>query len=218
MFESPKFVKVSHDSDKVRVWNDPETENVMTGAQIPPIMEFELLNFVNVCESFMPCNVQDFKAKMDSNPTFDKMDILESELEKIKEVMREDKALDYCTILQFKLQNGPEDVAFCVTDEVLFDPFRKTIGKAFDHACAAADVNTVVAAASKEDVFDVIYDGQETKIQFGEEAVQDAANNGKVFAYIDMGADKFGTQCAIWRQGIEVPAGHHESCCFMMLI
>jgi len=85
--------------------------------------------------------------------------------------MRQDDALTRCTIIQFKLVQGPETVAFCVPDAVLFDPFRKSLAKSLDRAAGAADINNAIASASKEDIFEVTYSDKDVKIQFGEKAV-----------------------------------------------
>lgn len=90
--------------------------------------------------------------------------------------MRMDDALNDCIIVEFKLTQGPETVAFCVTDRSLYEPFRKSFAKSYDTVAAYADVRVAIASASKEQTFDIAYGNSgstlaETTIQFGDDSV-----------------------------------------------
>lgn len=78
----------------------------------------------------------------------------DGELVKIKEAMREDKALEQCTITMWKHAKGPEFVAFCTLNAELLPGFKETITKAFDDACLTADVSQI-GLASKDDKFPI---------------------------------------------------------------
>jgi len=66
------------------------------------------------CKGKNPCSVEDFKSYFEEFGEEDKVDMLDVELDKIKTIMSDDKALDRCTVALFKHPEKTEYVMFCL--------------------------------------------------------------------------------------------------------
>jgi len=83
------------------------------------------------CKGEKSCDTTGYSEFIENTENSNK-DLLLAEYEKIKEVMRDNKALSHCTVLSFKRLEGPVSVALCTPAKELIEVFKKMITKFYD--------------------------------------------------------------------------------------